>query len=126
LILIVEDDEDIRRTLTEVLNAEGYATREAANGRLALDLLGRLTADELPKCILLDLMMPVMDGVTFLATLRRDHAAWAKIPVIVNTAKGGVALQMEDWPGALDRLQKPVDIDELYEAVAKYVVRNAG
>ena len=120
MILIVEDDEDIRRNLVRVLGAEGYETCEAANGQIALETLARLAHADLPSCILLDLMMPVMDGSAFLIALHRHHREWTNIPIILNTAKGGVRLPSDDLPGALERLQKPVDIEQLCDAVARY------
>jgi signal transduction histidine kinase/CheY-like chemotaxis protein len=79
--LIVEDDDDTRRWLQGALKREGWEVREAADGREALECLARAPVD----VILLDLMMPEMDGFEFLAE-RRKHKALAKIPVIVVTA----------------------------------------
>jgi GAF domain-containing protein/DNA-binding response OmpR family regulator len=80
-VLVVEDDEDQRQLLRAILGARGWAVREAANGRLALDAI---TA-ELPDLILLDLMMPETDGFELVAALQAN-AAWREIPVIVVTA----------------------------------------
>jgi CheY-like chemotaxis protein len=79
--LVVEDDDDTRRWLQRALKREGWEAREAANGREALECLARAPVD----VILLDLIMPEMDGFEFLAE-RRKHKALAKIPVIVVTA----------------------------------------
>jgi adenylate cyclase len=80
-VLVVEDDEDQRQLVRAILGARGWTVREAANGRLALDAI---TA-ELPDVILLDLMMPEMDGFEVVAALQAD-AAWRDIPVVVVTA----------------------------------------
>ena len=120
--MIVEDDEDIRRNLVRVLRFEGYRTLEAGNGKIAIDLLSQMEPAEWPSCILLDLMMPVMDGITFLGVVHREHPQWMRIPIILNTAKGGVIIPSDDLPGAIARLQKPVDIDHLCETVARYAV----
>jgi two-component system response regulator (stage 0 sporulation protein F) len=120
--LIVEDDEDIRRNLVRVLHFEGYRTLEAANGKIAIDLLTQMQPADWPSCILLDLMMPVMDGITFLGVLQREHPEWAKIPIILNTAKGGVKVPSDELPGAIARLKKPVDLDHLYEMIARYAL----
>jgi adenylate cyclase len=79
--LIVEDDEDTRRWLHHALEREGWEVGEAANGKEALESLAKAPAN----VILLDLMMPEMDGFEFLAE-RRKNKALAKIPVIVVTA----------------------------------------
>jgi CheY-like chemotaxis protein len=72
LILVVEDDADTRAGLVSFLEGEGFTVRGAANGREALDVLeGALVP---PRLILLDLMMPVMDGWQFLAERRRRSA----------------------------------------------------
>jgi CheY-like chemotaxis protein len=83
-LLIVEDDADIRETLGEALELAGYTVTLAENGA---DALERLRRDDtpLPAVILLDLMMPVMDGFAFRSEQRRDPRL-AEIPVIVITA----------------------------------------
>jgi adenylate cyclase len=80
-VLIVEDDEEQRRLVRELLGACGWAVREAANGRLALDAL----EEGLPDILLLDLMMPEMDGFGVVAALQANPA-WRDIPVVVVTA----------------------------------------
>jgi CheY-like chemotaxis protein len=81
-VLIVEDDERTREMLRRTLQKEGWQIREAANGRLGLDQLSHGT----PGLILLDLMMPEMDGFTFMRELRRRPSC-TQIPVVVITAK---------------------------------------
>ena len=82
LALIAEDDPDMREMLRRVLEKENWTVVEAANGREALACVAR----QRPALILLDLMMPEMDGFEFLAELRH-HAEWQSIPVVVITAK---------------------------------------
>lgn len=112
-VFIVEDDVDTREMLGRFLELEGYRVESAANGKVALE---RLDAGA-PVCvILLDLMMPVMDGWQF----RREqvqHAALADIPVIVVSAAGRDRIQQID---ANAYLSKPVDLDELLERVTEY------
>ena len=81
-VLIVEDDEATREMLWRTLEKEGYGIREAENGRVGLQQV----AKQAPELILLDLMMPEMDGFEFLLEIRR-HEEWRDIPVIVVTAK---------------------------------------
>jgi CheY-like chemotaxis protein len=81
-ILLVEDDEPTRETTRDLVVRHGFAVVEAANGREALDRL----AEGLPDLILLDLLMPEMDGFEFLDEVRR-RTAWRNVPVIVLTAK---------------------------------------
>lgn len=81
-ILVVEDDSDIRETLQQVLELEGYRVATAANGH---EGLAALETGERPSLILLDLMMPVMSGAEMLDHLRTDERL-ADIPVVVVTA----------------------------------------
>jgi CheY-like chemotaxis protein len=81
-ILLVEDDEPTRETTRDLVVRHGFAVVEAANGREALDRL----AEGLPDLILLDLLMPEMDGFEFLDEVR-SRPAWRNVPVIVLTAK---------------------------------------
>ena len=81
-ILVVEDDHTNREMLRRMLAKEGWSVVEAANGRIALE---RVT-ETIPDLILLDLMMPEMDGFEFVSELRR-HPEWHTIPIVVLTAK---------------------------------------
>ncbi len=81
-VLVVDDDAGLRQLLRRMLEPEGYAVVEAENGRVALERL----RDVSPSVVLLDLMMPEMDGFEFVAELRR-HEAWRAIPVVVITAR---------------------------------------
>ncbi len=81
-VLLVEDDEDTRDVMARTLDKANWTVTEAGNGREALEQLGKFQ----PDLILLDLMMPVMDGFDFLHEMR-THTEWQDIPVIVLTAK---------------------------------------
>ncbi|PLS79555.1 MAG: response regulator, partial [Chloroflexi bacterium] len=82
-ILVVDDDSGIREALTDILEDEGYAVRSACDGQAALDLLRQQA--EPPALVLLDLMMPRMNGWQFRSEQRRDPAL-ANIPVVVISA----------------------------------------
>jgi CheY-like chemotaxis protein len=81
-VLIVEDDSDTRARLRTALERAGWTVAEAENGRIALERI----AERRPELVLLDLMMPEMDGAAFLQELYRK-AEWRSIPVVVLTAK---------------------------------------
>lgn len=109
-ILIVDDDADIRAVLAEFLEYEGYSVATAAHGGEALDFL-RTHAP--PSVVLLDLMMPTMDGFQFREEQKRDPAI-ASVPVVLMTARGALE------PGAIDVgriLAKPLELDALMEAL---------
>ena len=110
-ILIVEDDADTREMLERFLQLEGFDVRTAANGQLALEAL---EADSSPSVILLDLMMPVMNGWQF-REAQAGHPKLSRIPVIVVTAAGArddiPVIEADGW------LSKPVDVDRLLAAI---------
>jgi CheY-like chemotaxis protein len=115
-VLIVEDDLDTREMLGRFLELEGFRVETAENGRQALD---RLEAGAEACVILLDLMMPVMDGWQF----RREQirrATLAKIPVIVVSAAGRERFEQID---ANAFLSKPVDLEELLARIYEYCPR---
>jgi CheY-like chemotaxis protein len=83
-VFLIEDDHDLRSTLAEVLEARGYQVHAAQNGRLALDKL----RDEglRPAVILLDMMMPVMDGHEFMQQIASDPVI-SYLPIVITTAQ---------------------------------------
>ncbi|HET8542463.1 MAG TPA: response regulator [Anaeromyxobacter sp.] len=111
LVLVVDDDPDILDAICDILDAEGYRVSRARHGQEALEQVER----ELPAIILLDLMMPVMDGVAFAQALRKRPAA-TDVPIVVISADGNP--QRATAVGAVGYLAKPFDIDALLAQVA--------
>lgn len=110
-ILVVDDDSDIRETLLELLELEGYTARAAANGREALDRLRQTSA----SVILLDLMMPVMDGFEFRQQQLGDPLI-CDIPVIIVSAGGNCERSARELR-AQGCVRKPVDVSKLLESI---------
>jgi CheY-like chemotaxis protein len=114
-VLVVEDEPDIREVMVAILESEGYVTRAATHGAEAL---AQLRAGFTPCIILLDLMMPVMDGWTFCQERDKDPSL-ASIPVIVVSA-----VARKDPKNAclraVDHLPKPLDVGTLLSAVQRY------
>jgi len=112
-VLIVEDDADLREMMAQLLSLEGFHTAAVANGREALEYLQR---SESPEVILLDLMMPVMDGWEFRRHQQADPVL-SHVPVIVLSA-----LDQSRTPGvdAAAFLKKPLDFDRLLDLVRSY------
>jgi CheY-like chemotaxis protein len=108
-ILIVEDDRDIAESMAELVRLDGYEATVAGDGREALL---QLRVGPLPSCILLDLMMPVMSGWDFLATLHDDRPEYLGIPVIVVSAAHEPKL-----PEGVRLLPKPLDLGTLTRAI---------
>lgn len=111
LVLIVDDDADIRETLGELLENKGYTVAGAANGVQALEFLRN---GGVPCVILLDLMMPVMDGYQF---REEQLKGFDEIPVVVVTA--GATIRSENLRGVAI-LPKPLQIDKLLAALRRY------
>ena len=115
-MLIVDDDHDVREALREVLQDHGYDVLEAGNGH---DALALLRGDQVAPCvILLDIMMPVMDGWQFRAAQQNDPAL-ANIPVVVLTAHGN-AQRASDGLDVTAFLKKPVQLPPLLATIARY------
>lgn len=115
-VLLVDDDDGIRDALSLLLSDEGIRHRAAVNGREALDLLQ--VAGEPPALILLDVMMPVMDGFAFRRAQRADPRL-ADIPVLVLSA--GL---LDDRVQALEAdgyLQKPLELDTLLRRLRRWL-----
>jgi CheY-like chemotaxis protein len=111
-ILLVEDDQDVREAIQQALEFEGYQVRTARHGDEALQALRTGTR---PALILLDLMMPVMDGWEFLKR-RAEQPELTGTPVIVFSAAGDRATPS----GVSAIIRKPVDLDVLSESVRPY------
>jgi CheY-like chemotaxis protein len=107
-VLIVEDDEDIRAAMAELLEGEGFEVAVASNGQEGLEVLSQMGS---PCLVLLDLMMPVMNGEDFLRHVRQNPSQ-GDIPIIIVTASGRAAL-----PGTQGILKKPFEISELFSTV---------
>ncbi len=115
-VLIVEDHDDIRHLVRRLLERAGYQVSEAVNGADGIRILNQGLQ---PDLILLDVMMPVMDGFGFSAELQKNPA-WKEIPVITMSADSNVA-SYKDRLGARSAIKKPLDITELLNTVATLV-----
>lgn len=114
-ILIVDDDSDIRDTFAEALRMVGYVVNTAPDGKAALEMLTALA----PPClILLDLMMPIMNGEEF-RRQQMSNPALAKIPVVVITADRN-AQQKAVSIGVTEGLSKPIDFESLSDVARRY------
>lgn len=110
-VLIVDDQNGIRILLMEVFSSEGYETYQAANGKIALDIVGKNE----PDLVLLDMKIPGMDGLEILKHIKQMNP---DIKVIMMTAYGELDMIKEATDlGALMHFTKPFDIDEMRLAV---------
>ncbi len=109
LILVVDDDSDVRDAVTDALELEGYSVVSAMHGAEALERL----RERRPVLIIVDLMMPVMDGHTFITAKNRDPTI-AQIPILVATAEPRVNVE-----GVTVFMRKPFDLDSFLASVAR-------
>lgn len=109
-IVVIEDDTDLRETMKDLLEIKGFSVTTASNGKEGLEVIQR---NGKPCLILLDLMMPEMNGWEFLETLQRDQPALlAQTPVAVISA----AADMSDVSQyGCSQFKKPVSVDRLYQ-----------
>lgn len=114
-ILIVEDDEDIRETLGELIHGEGYTVTTAEDGEKALKSLETGT---LPDLILVDLMMPKMSGKEFIKKAR-EILKVKNIPIVVMSALNTNEAKTSELDVA-GHLKKPLAIDELFSIMHRY------
>lgn len=118
-ILIVDDEFSIVETLAEVLSWEGYVVLTAPDGRAALESIERST----PSLVLVDYMMPVLDGVGFMRALRSD-ARYVRLPVILMTAARALPAGDERQYDAL--LRKPFEVATLLDQVRRLLALATG
>jgi len=114
-VLLVEDDVALRKSLVELLESEGFTALSASNGFEAVELLRHKPT---PDLILLDLMMPVMNGWAFLK-FRNEHPVLSDVPVVVTTAWNEVPGEA-DVIGVQGYLRKPLVPKEVIELVRKH------
>ncbi|MGA9520452.1 MAG: response regulator [Myxococcaceae bacterium] len=113
-ILVVDDDESHRILLSEFLDQLGYRTRQAKDGREALDML----EEDIPEAVLLDLRMPVMSGWGLLEALKKMPRA-RNLPIIIISAYG---FEWEaELVGASGYVSKPVDLERVRETLERIV-----
>ena len=113
--MVVDDDSDGGNSLAVLLEVQGFTVTVARNGQEALD---HLRAGPLPDLILLDLMMPVMNGWQFREEQLRDERL-ADVPVVVLSAVGEAA-ERQDLLGDVGYLRKPIDVDRLHGAIYRF------
>lgn len=120
-ILTVDDDEDIRSSISERLEMEGFETVWAKNGRVALEYLRATNDADLPDLILLDYMMPIMNGQEFYREMRKIPRL-AQIPVVIMTAGGNLVNVMDKIESStMGYMSKPMDDETIIKMVSHFL-----
>ena len=111
-ILVIEDDRDFQDIYSLYLRSENYNVLQAFNGKEGLKVLEK----EIPDLIILDLIMPVMDGEEFYVTLRAQ-AKWKDIPVIIATVNESLPSKIQQLGGFMGHLRKPFNVEDLLKKI---------
>lgn len=113
-VLLVDDDQNLREVISILLADEGFKVTQAENGQAALNMLKGMSKDQLPSCLILDVMMPVMSGDQLLEKLEAEHRGHlGNIPVIVCSAEG----KIKNYSQVVAKIEKPINIELLCGAI---------
>lgn len=117
-VMVVDDDQDIRECVAEALSTEGFGVYCAENGREALEKLKRLRDEDLPGCIFLDIMMPVMTGEEFLEEIDHEVGDVSRIPIVVTSAN----LEYTDlnMKHVSRKIKKPFNLEQIFEEAHRF------
>lgn len=124
--MIVDDDKDVRDVVEFVLSEEGFQTLVVENGKEALDLLLSLEPENFPDLIIVDNLMPVMNGVEFILTIKRNHGVvLGEIPIAFSSAFGEIDPELREFPELLS-LHKPMELEDLLTLVKEAPAKSRG
>ncbi len=118
-VLVVDDEEDIRLTVGQILQASGYEVVSAENGWECLEKL----ECEQPDLVILDIMMPGLSGWDVAARIK-DHAQWSKIPIVFLTAKGDDMSVCMGGLASEEYIVKPFDVVKLKASIDRILSNN--
>lgn len=116
-VLVVDDDPDLREVVRTILSLSGYEVRCAGNGQEAVEAV----AQKLPAVVLLDMLMPVMDGWQCARELQARYGR--AVPIVVVTAAEHARARADQIGGIDDVLSKPFEMDDLLRVVSRYAAK---
>lgn len=116
-VFIIDDDQDVRDVLEYAISNEGYSVRTFENGEVALKALRDMSPQDYPGLLIVDYMMPVMDGITFIQEVISEASSpLATIPMAFCSAMGELK-ESTSIPQHVIRLQKPMELDDLLDMI---------
>lgn len=125
-VMIVDDDKDVRDVIEFVLSDEGYEVLGFENGVQALESLLAMKPEQYPDLIIVDNLMPVMNGVEFIIAIKKMHRhILGEIPIAFSSAFGEIAPELNEFPELLS-LHKPMELEDLLGLIRKAPVKNRG
>jgi len=123
-IFIIDDDDDVREVLAFALESEGFNVLAFENGKKALDALKETSTEQYPGFIIVDYLMPEMDGVTFIQEVKKVFPETiGKIPIALSSAKGNSEENPVNLPPEILYLSKPMELDDLLQLVHENCLR---
>lgn len=115
-IVLIDDDKDVREVVQFALENEGFKVLSFENGKQCIDSIAEDT--QLPGLIIVDYLMPEMDGVTFIQHVRTHFPeSLSKVPIAMSSAMGSMSLEVNNLQDII-HLHKPMDLDDLLELVS--------
>lgn len=120
-VALVDDDDDVRDVMGFALENEGISSMAFENGRIALEKLKQLKPNEYPCLLIVDYLMPEMDGLTFVQTVHRDHSSSiARIPMYLSSAIDSFGSDVH-IPEGVKVIGKPLDLDDFLDIVKSHL-----
>ncbi len=118
-IVVIDDDHDVRDVIVFALENDGFEVSSFENGKEGLDALNDLPSDKLPGLIIVDYLMPEMDGVTFINHIKNSFPKLSKIPVAISSAMGAMNSSIIK-DNDIILLHKPMDLDDLLKVARNH------
>lgn len=118
-IVVIDDDHDVRDVIVFALENDGFSVSSFENGREGLDALNEMKTESLPGLIIVDYLMPEMDGVTFINQIKNSFPKLANIPVAISSAMGAMNSSIIK-DNDIILLHKPMDLDDLLKVARQH------
>jgi CheY-like chemotaxis protein len=123
-VVVIDDDDDVRDVIVFALENEGFHVSSFANGKLGLDALRRMSLSDLPGLIIVDYLMPEMDGITFMKIIKEKYSdTLGTIPLAMSSAMGSFDSMLPHDPNLI-LLHKPMDLEDLLQVARSHCLES--